>query len=123
VHWYKQALQRYARFSGRARRKEFWVFVLVNTLVTLALAGVDAVLDTPSAALLYSLATIVPTLAVGSRRLHDTGRSGWWQLIALVPFVGALVLAGLMAVDSRPGPNEHGPNPKHIQPQRHYAGV
>jgi uncharacterized membrane protein YhaH (DUF805 family) len=123
VYWYKVVLQRYARFSGRARRKEFWTFILVNTLITLVLGGIDAVLNTSSAALLYSLATIIPTLAVGSRRLHDTGRSGWWQLIAVVPFIGAVVLIVLMALDSEHGPNQHGPNPKAVERERAFAGV
>lgn len=110
--WYLTALRKYAVFTGRARRREYWMFVLVNALVTVGLSILDG--DDGSLAGLYSLAVFVPSLAVLVRRLHDTNRSGWWLLIALVPLVGAIVLIIFTVQDSDPMENRFGPNPKRI---------
>lgn len=125
VDWYLKVVRNYAYFGGRARRAEFWYFTLVNFLIILAiqLPGVlvKAALGPNGAPLalifsglgaLYSLAMLVPSLAVHARRLHDTGRSAWWFLIVLVPFVGAVVLIVFEVLDSQPGTNKWGPNPK-----------
>ena len=111
----KNVFNNYANFSGRARRSEFWYFFLFNFLVSLVLsilqratgAGFFGVL-----AGLYSLAVLVPGLAVGWRRMHDIGKSGAWYLIGLIPIVGTILIIIWGATDSQPGPNDFGPNPK-----------
>jgi uncharacterized membrane protein YhaH (DUF805 family) len=112
VDWYLAVLKKYAVFSGRARRKEFWMFVLINFIVAVALGVVDMMLGTVFLGFIYALATIIPSLAVGARRLHDIGRTGWWQLIGLVPLIGLIVLIVFFVTDSNPGDNQYGPNPK-----------
>jgi uncharacterized membrane protein YhaH (DUF805 family) len=107
-------LSQYATFSGRARRSEFWWFVLANFLASIVASIVDQVLlDGPLFEYVLLLALLVPGLAVGARRLHDTGRSGWWQLIAFVPLVGIIVLVVFWVQDGHRGPNQHGPSPKY----------
>jgi uncharacterized membrane protein YhaH (DUF805 family) len=103
----------YARFTGRARRSELWFFELFVLAAGIVLGIVGAVIGTSWLANLFSLAIVVPTLAVGARRLHDTGRTGWWQLIALVPLLGIIVLIAFWVQDSH-GDNAHGPSPKGI---------
>lgn len=118
MNWYLAVLKKYAEFSGRARRREYWLFALFNLLITMALAFVDGATglmhETGYGLLsgLYTLAILIPGIAVSVRRLHDTGRSGWWLFIGLVPLIGAIVLLVFMLLDSHPGDNEYGPNPK-----------
>ena len=112
MDWYLAVLKKYAVFSGRARRKEFWMFVLINFIVAVALGVVDMMLGTVFLGFIYALATIIPSLAVGARRLHDIGKTGWWQLIGLVPLIGLIVLIVFFVMDSNPGDNQYGPNPK-----------
>ncbi|MCH7910220.1 MAG: DUF805 domain-containing protein [Candidatus Hydrogenedentes bacterium] len=119
MHWYVDVLKKYAVFSGRTQRQEYWMFTLFNIIITLVLfiiAGVIATaLEIAAAGLLpnlYTLAVLLPGIAVTVRRLHDTGRSGWWLLIAFVPFIGAIVLLVFYVQDSQPGENQFGPNPK-----------
>lgn len=119
MSWYLGALKNYADFGGRARRREYWYFTLFNTLALLVLVILDVILGTFSEELsvgllegVYILAVLIPSFAVSVRRLHDTDRSGWWLLIGVVPFVGGLALLVLVLLDSQPGPNEYGPNPK-----------
>ncbi|MET0189952.1 MAG: DUF805 domain-containing protein [Pseudonocardia sediminis] len=128
MQWYLKALRQYADFSGRARRKEFWMFVLFYLIIAIVLAIVDNALGlTTSSASetgfyvssgiltsIFQLAMLIPSLAVGARRLHDTGRSGWWQLIAIIPIVGAIILIVFWASDGHRGPNQHGMNPKEM---------
>jgi uncharacterized membrane protein YhaH (DUF805 family) len=112
--------RKYADFNGRARRSEYWFFILFTAIVS-AVGGVfDAILGIRSGAAsggtgpiqgLFQLALLVPTLAVGARRLHDTNRSGWWQLVGLIPVVGWIILIVFLVQDSRPD-NQHGPSPK-----------
>ena len=115
---YLAVLKKYAVFSGRARRKEYWMFLLLTSIVELALGIIEGILgiapQSKQSVLgsLYALAVIVPSLAVSVRRLHDTDRSGWWLLIGLVPLIGNLVLLWFVARDSQPGDNRYGPNPK-----------
>lgn len=119
VNWYLKVLKQYADFQGRARRKEYWWFVLVNVLISMGLSLVDymAGLGDPTTGYglltgLYSLAILVPGFAVSVRRLHDTGRRGWWLLLSLVPVIGPLVLLFFFLQDSEPGQNGYGPHPK-----------
>ena len=117
--WYVEVLKKYAVFEGRARRKEYWYFVLFNTLITIGLGIIDGATGLVSAEAgvgllsgLYTLAVLIPSIAVSVRRLHDTNRSGWWLLISLVPLVGAIVLLVFLVLDSQPGENQYGANPK-----------
>lgn len=122
MYWYLEVLRKYTVFSGRSRRKEFWMFSLISGIIALGLAFIDIALGLDfgsdfgavSGVLssLYSLGVLVPNVAVTVRRLHDTGRSGWWVLISFIPLVGLIVLLIFMVQDSKDGENEHGPNPK-----------
>ena len=115
MNWYLEALKKYAVFSGRARRTEYWMFMLFNVIAGIILGIVDAILGTGGVlGAIYALAVLIPGLAVSVRRLHDTSRSGWWLLIAFVPIVGAIVLLVFSLQDSTPGPNAYGPNPKEV---------
>ncbi|MCG7535015.1 DUF805 domain-containing protein [Pseudoalteromonas sp. OOF1S-7] len=122
---YLSALKKYAVFNGRARRKEYWLFMLCNIIVTIVLGLVDMTLGLYSEESgfgllsgLYALAVIIPSIALSIRRLHDTGRSGWWILISLVPVIGPLVLLVFYVIDSTPGENDYGPNPKEQSSQQ-----
>jgi uncharacterized membrane protein YhaH (DUF805 family) len=108
---YLTVIKKYAVFEGRARRKEFWMFQLINFLIYTVLAILTAFIRVPIIELIYALAIMCPAIAVSVRRLHDTGRSGWWFLIGLIPLVG-LILIYFDVLDGTPGPNEFGPNPK-----------
>ena len=117
MSWYLEALKKYAVFSGRSRRKEYWYFVLFNIIVSIVLAGIDALLGTLTSYIgllsgIYGLAVLIPTLALTVRRLHDIDRSGWWILIGLVPLIGAIVLLVFAVMEGTPGNNRYGPNPK-----------
>lgn len=119
MNWYLGALKKYATFEGRARRKEYWFFVLFNVLAIIVLEILDVVLGTFSQETgfgllsgLYAIAVLLPSLAVTVRRLHDTDRSGWWILINFIPLIGAIVLLIFTLLDGTPGSNRFGPNPK-----------
>ncbi len=112
MNWYLAVLKNYAGFSGRARRKEYWMFVLFNFIAALVLSVLGMVIDTQIPYIVYLLAVLVPTLAVVFRRLHDTGRSGWWILISLVPLVGGIILLVFMASEGARETNAYGPDPK-----------
>lgn len=105
-------LGKYAVFSGRSRRSEYWFWALATSLVSLLLTILDLVFHNSLLGLIFSLAVLLPGLTVSVRRLHDTGRSGWWLLIGLIPLVGAILLIVWMASDSQPGDNSYGPSPK-----------
>jgi uncharacterized membrane protein YhaH (DUF805 family) len=112
-------LEKYATFSGRARRSELWWFVLFSIIVSAILSVLDGLLfgtapdGQPVSILnaLYSLAVLLPSIAVGARRLHDTGRSGWWLLLALIPVLGFLVLIFFYVQRGEDGANQYGANP------------
>jgi len=113
MDWYLMALKKYADFSGRSQRKEYWMFTLFNLLASFVLVVLGEMLG--SGALLqgiYSVAVLLPSIAVTVRRLHDIGKSGWWLLILLVPLIGALVMLYFAVKDSEPEINAYGPNPK-----------
>lgn len=113
VDWYLKVLKNYAIFTGRARRTEFWMFALINLLISLGLALIGAIVGGRLVLQsLYSLAVLIPSLAVSVRRLHDTNRTGWWMLIGLIPLIGAIVLLVFAVQDSQVGDNQYGPNPK-----------
>ena len=114
MNWYLEVLKKYAVFCGRAHRKEYWMFFLFNIIIAMliglvtgftgAILGIGTALSDP-ASTIYSLAILVPSIAVGIRRMHDLGRSGWWILFPVVNLV-------FLCLDSQPGDNEYGPNPK-----------
>ncbi|MFJ9322350.1 DUF805 domain-containing protein [Streptomyces globisporus] len=112
MNWYLAVLKNYAGFSGRARRKEYWMFTLINFVIAVVLQIVGFAIDTQVPYYIYLAATIIPSLAVVVRRLHDTGRSGWWILIGFVPLVGFIVLIVFLASEGKHEANQHGPNPK-----------
>ncbi|MDE0938496.1 MAG: DUF805 domain-containing protein [Pirellulales bacterium] len=125
MSYYLTVLKKYAVFTGRARRAEIWYFILFNFIVSVVLQMLfGSVAETaedgaasPLAFLpvLYTLVILLPSLAVAIRRLHDTGRSGWWILIALIPLVGTIVLIVFYVQDGDAGDNAYGTNPKAAQ--------
>jgi len=121
MKWYLQVLRNYAVFNGRARRKEYWMFVLFNIIFLIAAIILDNVFGTNIKGLpyglfycLYALAIFIPGLAVAVRRLHDVGKSGWMILIALIPIIGAIWLLVLYCIEGDAGENKYGTNPKEI---------
>ena len=118
--YYIGVLKKYAVFSGRARRAEYWYFFLFSLLIGIALGVVSAVIGDSKGTLgtLYSVAVFIPGLAVSVRRLHDIGKSGWILLLTLIPLLGFFVsiwILILMIQDSTPGENKYGPNPKGVK--------
>lgn len=110
----KSAFSQYATFSGRARRSEYWYFVLFTAIVS-AVIGIVMTFSQDIGTILsgvWELATLIPSLALVWRRLHDTGKSGAWYFIFLVPLAGAIILLVFLCKDSQPGSNQYGPNPK-----------
>jgi uncharacterized membrane protein YhaH (DUF805 family) len=119
MDWYTTVLKSYATFSGRARRTEYWMFTLINVIVTGILYGIGMAFSGGAIGTLftvaywvYALAVLIPSVAVLFRRLHDTNRSGWWWLIGLVPIVGAIVLIVFLATEGTAGDNTFGTDPK-----------
>ena len=128
MNWYIEVMKKYAVFSGRARRQEYWMFVLSNVIIVLFLSIIDGIAGSDSESsrntltTLYGLTVLLPSLAVGVRRLHDTGRSGWWMLVGLIPIIGAIVLLIFIIQDSQLMDNQYGPNPKiEITPYQRYS--
>ena len=119
MDWYLMAWRRFADFSGRSRRKEYWMFAFFNCIFSLPV-GIASLLLKGNAIgiilqvlyLLYCLAALIPSMAVYVRRLHDTGRSGSWWLIGIVPIVGEIILLVYLVSDSEPRTNKYGPIPK-----------
>jgi uncharacterized membrane protein YhaH (DUF805 family) len=127
MNWYMVVLKKYAVFSGRSRRAEYWWFFLINFVITIVLSILQSIVTANSNSSssfnvfscisgLYGLAVLLPGLGVGIRRMHDIGKSGWWLLISLIPLVGTIWLIVLAATDSQPGDNQYGPNPKAVAP-------
>jgi uncharacterized membrane protein YhaH (DUF805 family) len=140
--WYLAVLKNYTGFRGRARRREYWMFVLVNAIIGIALAGIGKLTHMPQTGTFgigmsrnglgvfgigvfsnsilfeaYALATFLPFLAVEIRRLHDTGRTGWWWLPGFIPILGWIVLVIFCATDGAAGDNRYGPDPKAPDPR------
>ena len=111
MEYFTDALKKYIDFTGRATRKQYWMFVLFYLIFYVVCVVVDAVLGTAIISLIYSLALLVPSISVAARRLHDTSRTGWSQLIVFVPLLGVIILIVFLAQDSHPD-NQFGPNPK-----------
>ena len=117
MHWYHEVLRKYAVLSGRARRREYWTFVLISLSISISFSLLSAVGMGAGFALLgflYCIGTLVPGFAVTVRRFHDAGRSAWWLLIGCIPLIGALTILIFLCSDSQPGPNRYGPNPKSV---------
>lgn len=114
MSWFIEVLKKYAVFSGRARRKEYWMFALFAAIIAIVLGVIGVVIKFPYLVVLFYLAILLPGLGVTVRRLHDTGRSGGWFFISFVPFVGGIILLVFTCSDSQPGVNQYGPNPKEI---------
>jgi uncharacterized membrane protein YhaH (DUF805 family) len=128
MKWYLKVLRQFADFKGRARRKEYWMFVLFNIIFSILAMVVDGLLGTrfnveniygdPTLSyygwvyVLYAVVVLLPSLAVGVRRLHDVGKSGWMMLVALIPIIGSIWLIVLFCTDSEHGPNKWGDDPK-----------
>lgn len=119
MNWYLMALKKYAVFSGRSQRSEYWFFTLFYLIFALVTGFIDGLIGTYDAqsglgvlSAVYMLAMIIPSLAVLARRLHDTGRSAWWILIGIIPLIGGIVLLVFAVMDSDMNDNMYGPNPK-----------
>lgn len=117
MNWYLGVLRKYAQFSGRARRKEYWYFILFNNIIMFGfpilastinddVLKVVAVIDA-----VYCLAVFIPSIAVTVRRLHDSNNSGWWTLLILIPYIGGLILIIFCVLPSYSGTNKYGDNP------------
>jgi uncharacterized membrane protein YhaH (DUF805 family) len=124
MNYYTEVLKKYAVFDGRARRKEYWMFILWNSVIVIVLAVLNAVFaanQEPNISvviiillLAYDLAVLIPGLAVTVRRLHDTNHSGAWIFINFIPLIGPIISLVFMCTDSQPGDNQYGPNPKGV---------
>ena len=119
MRWFVAALEKYAVFGGRSRRREYWYFVLFSSIITVLLFVVDGAIGTFDSSLglgllsgIFSLAILVPTITVSVRKLHDIDRTGWWFLISLVPLIGSIVLFVFAVQDGTPETNRYGPSPK-----------
>lgn len=120
MKWYLKVVRdNYANFDGRARRQEYWMFVLFNLIFVFAIAMLSGVLAALFNApgfmglyVIYLLGVFIPSLAVAVRRLHDTGKSGWFYLVGLIPLIGGIWLFVLFVTEGDKGPNEYGPDPK-----------
>lgn len=111
--WYLKCVKgHYADFEGRARRTEYWMFFLVNLIISIVVGLIGRAIGFEVLGSLYGLAMLVPGLAVGVRRLHDTGHTGWWWLIALIPLIGTIWIIVLFATSGDQGANPYGPDPK-----------
>lgn len=111
MNYFIGAIKQYADFKGRARRKEYWMFILFYMIIQAVINIIDSsVIGSPILSPIFSLALLIPSIAIAVRRLHDTGRSGWWLLLGLIPF-GIIVVIIFLFLDSHDD-NEYGPNPK-----------
>lgn len=123
INWYKKVVvENYANFNGRARRSEYWYYALMNLILLIIAAVLDSALGTNFAPfpygwiyVAYALAVFLPGLAVGVRRLHDVGKSGWFIFIALIPIAGAIWLLVLLCTEGTRGENQYGADPKAVQ--------
>ncbi|WP_084978375.1 DUF805 domain-containing protein [Plesiomonas shigelloides] len=117
MSWYLSVLKKYAVFTGRAQRKEYWIFFLINMIIALVAGIIDASIggtDNNIISVIYSLAILLPSLAVSVRRLHDTDRSGWWMLLSLIPLIGPIILIIFFVQNGTADINRYGENPKEI---------
>lgn len=119
MNWYLDVLKKYTDFNGRARRKEYWYYSLFNFIIIVVLGIIDGVTGNfdPEIGIgilggIYILATLIPGIAVSVRRLHDTGRTGWWLFLGIIPLIGPVVLIVFMLLDSNLEQNQFGSNTK-----------
>ena len=114
MEWATLPLKKYAEFTGRARRKEYWMFVLLVFAIYIVAAIIDGILGMGGMIAgaygplmtIAALALLIPSIAVGARRLHDTNRSGWWLLIGLIPIVGSIILLVFFILEGTRGANQ-----------------
>lgn len=112
MEWFLKVVKdNYANFNGRAGKKEFWMFILVYFILSIIAGVIGNFMDTSSISSLLGLVLFVPSIAVGARRLHDTGKSGWLQLLHLIPILGTIILIVFWVQDSNIGDNKYGPAP------------
>lgn len=111
IKWYVAVMKKYVDLEGRARRAEFWYFLLANFIIGILLGIIDCALGLNILGYLYSLAVLLPSIAVAVRRLHDTDRSGWFYLLNLIPLVGTIILLIFFAQRGTAGPNRFGEDP------------
>ncbi len=111
MNYYISVLKQYAEFSGRSSRKEYWMFVLFNFIISLGISFIAQSMDMPMLSTVYSLGIFLPSLGVGIRRLHDVNKSGWMLLISLIPLIGWIWIIVLMATKGDEGENQYGPAP------------
>ena len=131
MNWYIKVLKQYADFNGRARRQEYWMFFLFNVIAAFALVmvggAIGGALDAPAIAMIpymiYILGVLIPGLAVSVRRLHDQNKSGWYYLVAFIPFIGGIWLLVLLATEGDSGPNQYGPDPKNPNAELNDIGL
>lgn len=119
MNWYLKVLKQYADFKGRARRKEYWMFFLINTIISYGIVGIAIAAELPalsSISSIYSLAVLLPTIAVGVRRMHDVGKSGWFLLIPIYNLI-------LACTNGTEGENEYGPDPKNPNSELNEIGT
>ena len=127
MSWFIHVMKNIFNFRDRARRTEFWMFTLVTVVISLVLSIIDIVAglefspDSGILSTIFGLIILIPSISVTVRRLHDTGRSGAWILIGLIPVIGWIVLLVFMCLDSQPEANRFGPNPKATGAQYNYG--
>ncbi|WES67793.1 DUF805 domain-containing protein [Superficieibacter sp. HKU1] len=114
MNWYIGVLKNYVGFSGRARRQEYWMFILISGIIGAIINLIQMLvgMQIPWLTIIYTIATLLPNLAVTARRLHDTERSGWWMLICLVPF-GVIAMIVFLCKAGTSGTNRFGNDPKY----------
>ncbi|MFC0323116.1 DUF805 domain-containing protein [Gallibacterium melopsittaci] len=121
MNWYLSVVRKYAVFTGRARRKEFWIFMLLYTISSMILEQIDISIGFYHAEYggvlsgVYGLALFIPSIAVGTRRLHDINRSGWWQLLWFIPIIGWIILIIFFSLNGTKGNNRFGEDPKVVK--------
>jgi uncharacterized membrane protein YhaH (DUF805 family) len=116
MNYYLYVIKNYVLFEGRARRKEYWMFVLFNLIISFVLGFIGGLIHVPIIGTIYTLAVLVPSIAVGVRRMHDTDHSGWWLLVPIVNLIFA-------CTDGTPGPNRFGENPKNVAPPQGFPVI
>ena len=118
MEWYLKVINSYFDFNGRSRRMEYWMFILINSIISVFCFLLDSILGTVWSIgygpiyIGYGLAVFVPSLAVTIRRLHDIGKSGWYYLLVIIPIIGPIWLIILFVTEGEQGDNKYGPNPK-----------
>ena len=108
MHWFIDPIKNhYSNFSGRTTRKEYWMFILIYFLVTIVLSIILKIVKLDILLILFQLALLIPSIAIATRRLHDTNKSGWWQLIGLIPLLGVVIIIVLLAQPRKEGANDY----------------